>query len=89
MTPFRKLWAVRLLDGTGLFDFNKGIKVDPSTIFNFSAGYSLVVAASVLRPELYIENVFNTKLSFFFSVDVVLNMTFPCATAGRCRISLI
>ena len=48
-------------DESGLFDFNKGIKVDPSTIFNFSAGYSLVAGASVLRPELYIENVFNKK----------------------------
>ena len=33
--------------GTGLFDFNRGIKVAPSTIFNFSAGYSLV--AGTLR----------------------------------------
>jgi hypothetical protein len=47
--------------GTGLFDFNRGIKVDPTTIFNFSAGYSLVAGASVLRPELYIENIFDKK----------------------------
>jgi outer membrane receptor for ferrienterochelin and colicin len=47
--------------GTGLFAFNRGIKVDPSTIFNFSAGYSLVAGSSVVRPELYIENVFDKK----------------------------
>ena len=47
--------------GTSLFDFNKGIHVAPSTVFNFSAGYSLVAGASVLHPELYIENVFNKR----------------------------
>jgi hypothetical protein len=47
--------------GTSLFDFNKGIHVAPSTIFNFSAGYSLVAGASVVHPELYIENVFDKK----------------------------
>jgi outer membrane receptor for ferrienterochelin and colicin len=47
--------------GTGLFDFNRGTKVAPSTIFNFSAGYSLVAGNSVFRPELYIENVFDKK----------------------------
>jgi hypothetical protein len=47
--------------GTGLFDFNRGIKVKPSTVFNFSAGYSLVAGTSVIRPELYIENAFNKK----------------------------
>lgn len=47
--------------GTGLFDFNRGIKVDPSTIFNFSAGYSIVLGATVLQPELYVENAFNKK----------------------------
>ena len=47
--------------GTSLFDFNRGIKVDPSTVFNFSAGYSFVAGASVLHPELYVENVFDRK----------------------------
>jgi hypothetical protein len=47
--------------GTGLFDFNRGIKVKPSTVFNLSAGYSLVAGTSVIRPELYIENAFNKK----------------------------
>jgi len=47
--------------GTGLLDFNRGVKVDPSAIFNFSAGYSFIAGASVLRPELYIENLFDKK----------------------------
>jgi len=47
--------------GTGLFDFNREVKVDPSAIFNFSAGYSFIAGASVLRPELYVENLFDKK----------------------------
>ena len=35
--------------------------MSPSAIFNASAGYSLIAGASVLRPELYVENVFNKK----------------------------
>jgi outer membrane cobalamin receptor len=47
--------------GTGLLDFNRGIKVPGSAIFNFSAGYSFVAGTSVIRPELYIENAFDKK----------------------------
>ena len=47
--------------GTGLFDFNSGIKVDPSTILNFSTGYSIAMGATVLQPELYVENALNKK----------------------------
>ena len=42
--------------GTGLFDFNKSIKVAPSFIVNASAGYTFVVGSAVLRPQLYVEN---------------------------------
>jgi hypothetical protein len=60
--------------GTGLFDFNKGIKVPSSTIFNFSAGYSLVAGTSVIRPELYVENAFDKtyllKGAFFSGASV-------------------
>jgi len=60
--------------GTGLFDFNKGIKVDPSAITNLSAGYTLVVGTTVLRPQLYVENVFNKqyllKGAFFSGASV-------------------
>ena len=47
--------------GTGLFDFNKSIKVDPSFILNASAGYTLVAGGVVLRPQLYVDNVFDKK----------------------------
>jgi hypothetical protein len=47
--------------GTGLFDFNSGIKVKPSTIFNGSAGYTFITGRTVLQPELYVDNLFNKK----------------------------
>ncbi|HEY4307625.1 MAG TPA: TonB-dependent receptor [Gemmatimonadaceae bacterium] len=60
--------------GTGLFDFNKGIKVDPSTIFNFSTGYSFVAGKTVFQPEVYVENAFNKqyllKGAFFSGASV-------------------
>jgi hypothetical protein len=46
---------------TGLFDFNRGIKVAPSTIMNLSAGYSLIAGSAVVRPELYVENLFDKR----------------------------
>ena len=64
--------------GTGLFDFNRGIKVDPSTIFNLSAGYSLIAGASVLRPEIYVDNIFNKKY-------LLKGAFFSGASAGRPR----
>lgn len=47
--------------GTGLFDFNSGIHVAPSTIFNASAGYAIILGKSVLEPELYVDNLLNKK----------------------------
>ena len=47
--------------GTGLFAMNSGIKVKPSAITNFSAGYTLVSRGTVIKPQLFIENVFNKK----------------------------
>ena len=47
--------------GTGLLDFNKSIHVDPNFIFNASAGYALTIGRTVLRPQLYIENLFDKK----------------------------
>jgi hypothetical protein len=45
--------------GTGLFDFNKGIHVDPSTIMNLAAGYTIVAGKTLFQPEVYVDNVFN------------------------------
>lgn len=60
--------------GTGLFDFNRGIKVDPNTIVNFAAGYSIVLGATVVEPEVYVENAFNKqyllKGAFFSGASV-------------------
>ncbi|MBX6332859.1 MAG: TonB-dependent receptor [Gemmatimonadaceae bacterium] len=47
--------------GRGLLDFNRGIHVDPSVIVNAAAGYSLLVGRTVVRPQLYVDNVFDRK----------------------------
>jgi hypothetical protein len=47
--------------GTGVFDFNKSIHVDPSLIFNVSAGYALTIGRTVLRPQVYVENLLDKK----------------------------
>ncbi len=47
--------------GTGLFDFNKDIHVDPNFILNASAGYSILFENTVIRPQLYVDNVFDSK----------------------------
>jgi outer membrane receptor for ferrienterochelin and colicin len=45
--------------GTGLFDFNKEFKVDPSFILNLSAGYTFAAGGLLLRPQVYVDNVFD------------------------------
>jgi len=47
--------------GTGLFDFNKGIKVDPSFVLNGSTGLTFKFGRSLIRPEFYIDNIFDKK----------------------------
>ena len=61
--------------GTGLFDFNPGTKVTPSAILNLSTGYTFVVrGGTVVTPQLYVENVFDTtyllKGAFFSGASV-------------------
>ena len=60
--------------GTGMFDFNKGIHVDPSTILNAATGYSFVVGSTVLQPEIYVDNLLNKtyllKGAFFSGASV-------------------
>jgi outer membrane receptor for Fe3+-dicitrate len=57
-----------------LFDFNKGIKVSPSAISNLSAGYTGVAGNTVVRPQIYVENLFNKtyllKGAFFSGASV-------------------
>ena len=60
--------------GTGLFDMNKYLKVDPNTIVNASAGYTFVAGATVIRPQIYFENLFDQhyllKGAFFSGAQV-------------------
>ena len=60
--------------GTGLFALNRAFKVDPSAIVNLSAGYTLVTGGAVLRPQVYVENVFDKgyllKGAFFSGASV-------------------
>ena len=56
--------------GTGLFDFNKSIKVDPNFIMSASVGYTFALGGAVLRPQLYLDNLFDSKYALkgpFFS----------------------
>jgi hypothetical protein len=46
---------------TGLFALNRAFKVDPSAIVNLSAGYTVVTRSAVLRPQVYVENLFDTR----------------------------
>ena len=60
--------------GTGLFSMNSAFKVSPSAIVNASAGYTVVVGGTVLRPQIYVENVFDKgyllKGAFFSGASV-------------------
>ena len=47
--------------GTGLFDFNKDIHVDPSFIVNGALGYSLLIGNTVVRPQLFVDNIFDKR----------------------------
>ena len=66
--------------GTGLFDFNKGIKVPQNYILNGSAGYSFNLGQSVVRPEIYVDNIFDKKYllkgAFFSGASVGRPRTF-------------
>ena len=60
--------------GTGLFDMNRAFKVNPSAIVNVSAGYTIVTGSAVLRPQVYVENLFDKgyllKGAFFSGASV-------------------
>jgi len=47
--------------GTGLFDFNKSIHVDPNFILNGALGYSLLVGNTIVRPQLFVDNIFDKR----------------------------
>ena len=66
--------------GTGLFDFNKDIHVDPSFILNGALGYSLLVGNTVVRPQLFVDNIFDNRYllkgAFFSGASVGRPRTF-------------
>jgi len=47
--------------GTGLFDFNRGIKVASSTVIDASVGYTITAGRGVFQPSLFVDNILNTK----------------------------
>ena len=47
--------------GTGLFDFNSPFHVKPSFILNGSAGYTFLVGNVEVRPQLFVNNLFDLK----------------------------
>ena len=56
--------------GTGLFDFNRAFKVDPSFILNASAGYTFALGGMILRPQVFVDNILDHKYALkgaFFS----------------------
>ncbi|HEY3934331.1 MAG TPA: TonB-dependent receptor [Gemmatimonadales bacterium] len=56
--------------GTGLFDFNKAFKVDPSFIVNGSLGWSFQTGGVTVRPQFFVDNVFDLRYALkgaFFS----------------------
>jgi hypothetical protein len=60
--------------GNGLFDFNNSIHVDPNFILNASAGYAFNAGGTLIRPQIFVENVFDNhyllKGAFFSGASV-------------------
>jgi len=60
--------------GHGLFAFNTHTHVDPNFIVNASAGYAFTVGGTVIRPQVYMDNVFDRayllKGAFFSGASV-------------------
>jgi hypothetical protein len=60
--------------GTGLFDFNKSIHVDPSFILNAGAGYAFNAGGTLIRPQVFVDNVLDRhyllKGAFFSGASV-------------------
>ena len=47
--------------GTGLLDFNRSVHVPSSAIANVGAGYAFAVGRSIVRPQVYVENLFDKR----------------------------
>jgi outer membrane receptor for Fe3+-dicitrate len=59
---------------TGLFCFNKPFKVAPNYVQNVGAGYVFTIGQTVIRPEVFIDNIFDAhyllKGAFFSGASV-------------------
>jgi hypothetical protein len=64
--------------GTGVFDFNKAIKVAPSTVVNASVGYEWKLGDQVLRPQVYVDNLLDNHY-------ILKGAFFSGLSAGRPR----
>jgi hypothetical protein len=64
--------------GTGLTDFNRSIHVAPNFITSLSAGYTWLFGKTVLRPVVYVDNLFNSQY-------LLKGQFFSGASAGRPR----
>ncbi|MEP6780527.1 MAG: TonB-dependent receptor [Gemmatimonadaceae bacterium] len=64
--------------GTGLFDFNKDIHVNSNIILNAATGYSFIVGKTVVRPQLFVDNIFDRRY-------LLKGAFFSGASAGRPR----
>jgi Carboxypeptidase regulatory-like domain len=66
--------------GTGLFDFNSDIHVNPSFILNGAVGHTLVLGRGVADVQLYVNNIFDLhyllKGAFFSGASVGRPRTF-------------
>jgi hypothetical protein len=47
--------------GRSLFDSNRDIHVDPNFILSASAGYSVVIGNTAVKPQLYIDNILDSQ----------------------------
>jgi hypothetical protein len=47
--------------GRGITDFNTGIKVKANAVTNLSAGYSFLAGSTLIRPEIFVENLFDSR----------------------------
>ncbi len=47
--------------GTGLFSFNTGLKVKPNFVANAAIGTSFDIGGTVIRPEIYVDNLFDSR----------------------------
>jgi hypothetical protein len=60
--------------GRTLLDFNTGIKVKPNAVTNVSAGYSFLAGSTLIKPEIFIDNLFDShyllKGAFFSGASV-------------------